>query len=209
MDDPSQHRERPGSLTLVLGGVRSGKSRFAEELAGSIGGEDVLFVATAEAGDREMAERIKRHQASRPADWKTFECPLHVGTQLFAMDDLPRVVLIDCLTLLVSNVMFDPKNSDADLEARVLEEADALSRVAAERSANVVIVSGEVGSGVVPESAMGRRFRDLLGFANQRLAASSDATYLMVAGLAVNARRLATSVADAADEIVGSAEMQS
>ena len=197
-----------GSLTLILGGVRSGKSRFAQDVAESMGGEDVLFVATAEAGDSEMSERIARHRQSRPAQWKTLECALRVGDKLSSLDELPRVVLVDCLTLLVSNVMFHPSSSEPHWEARVLDEVNGLIRVASERPIELLIVSGEVGSGVVPESAMGRRFRDLLGFANQRLAASSRATYLMVAGLAVDVKHLETSVASAASRGVGSVEVQ-
>lgn len=184
---------------MILGGVRSGKSRFAQDLAESVGGEDVLFVATAEAGDGEMSERIRRHRQSRPAAWKTLECPLNVGEAIARVQEPPSVVLVDCLTLLVSNVLFQDFGTftASSCEQRVAKEIDGLLRAARQCSSNLLIVSGEVGCGIVPESAMGREFRDVLGFANQRLALSSVATYYMVAGLAVEASRLATSVADA------------
>lgn len=197
MDIEEQQRSTTSSLTLVMGGVRSGKSRFAQDLASSLGNGDVLFVATAEAGDGEMSDRIKRHRQSRPSAWETLECSLNVGDHLLSTGELPNVVLIDCLTLLVSNVMFEHEDAGTDIERLVLDEVDAIIQVAKERSTHVLIVSGEVGMGVVPESAMGRQFRDLLGFANQRFAAASQATYLMVAGLAIDVKRLATSVADA------------
>ncbi|MEM8734165.1 MAG: bifunctional adenosylcobinamide kinase/adenosylcobinamide-phosphate guanylyltransferase [Planctomycetota bacterium] len=186
-----------GSLTLVLGGVRSGKSRFAQELAYSVGGDDVLFVATAEAGDGEMSDRIRRHQESRPAAWNTLECPLKVGETLANLESAPNVILLDCLTLLVSNVMFREDAKLTRCEHGVQQEVDALVQAAEHSSSHIVVVSGEVGCGIVPESRMGREFRDLLGFANQRLAAASVATYYMVAGLAIEARRLASSASQA------------
>ncbi|MEM9369387.1 MAG: bifunctional adenosylcobinamide kinase/adenosylcobinamide-phosphate guanylyltransferase, partial [Planctomycetota bacterium] len=193
-----------GDLTLILGGVRSGKSRFAQELASELGGNDVLFVATAGAGDDEMSDRIKRHRESRPASWKTLECGRDIGECLMQSAPLPKVILVDCLTLLVSNVMCERSQTEADLESMVESEVSSLLRVATEHPTQMLIVSGEVGSGVVPDSAMGRRFRDLLGLANQRVAASSDATFLMVAGLALNAKQLATSVACAAQAVTPS-----
>lgn len=195
-----------GTITLVLGGVRSGKSRFAQDLAAQLGGDDVLFVATAESRDDEMDQRIQHHRKSRPATWQTLEQPLRTGRTIAAANPLPAVVLVDCLTLLVSNVMCrnesedidDFKQNFADLETCVLHEVDALIEVAAKHSTHLLIVSGEVGSGVVPEHKMGRMFRDLLGFANQRIAASATVTYWMLAGLAINATDIAINVERAA-----------
>jgi len=193
----SARQTSSGSLTLVLGGVRSGKSRFAQELAHSVGGDDVLFVPTAEAGDGEMSDRIRRHQQSRPTAWNTLECPLKVGETLANLESAPSVILVDCLTLLVSNVMFREGAEATSCEQGVQQEVEALIQAADHSASHIVVVSGEVGCGVVPESKMGREFRDLLGFANQSLAAATVATYYMVAGLAIEARRLASSVSQA------------
>lgn len=199
-----------GTVTLILGGVRSGKSRFAQELATRLGGDDVLFVATAEQRDDEMTRRIDHHRRSRPSEWKTLESPFGTGAAIAELDHLPSVVLVDCLTLLVSNVMChcepqgDGVSQEPDaLEARVLDEVDALIDVAAKQSTHLVIVSGEVGMGIVPDHAMGRTFRDLLGFANQRIAASATATYCMLAGLAVNVSAIASTTDQAACLIGG------
>ncbi|WP_417749970.1 bifunctional adenosylcobinamide kinase/adenosylcobinamide-phosphate guanylyltransferase [Rosistilla oblonga] len=199
-----------GSVTLVLGGVRSGKSRFAQDLAAQIGGDDVLFVATAQASfqdqpaDEEMTRRIDHHRRSRPSAWSTLEQPRDVGQAILQTSHLAIVVLVDCLTLLVSNVICDGDHSKSglhDLEARVIAEVDALIQVAAKRPTHLIIVSGEVGCGIVPEHPLGRTFRDLLGLANQRLAASDATTYWMVAGLAINATAIASSTEQAAQQI--------
>lgn len=176
---------------MVVGGVRSGKSRFALDLAHHIGGDDVLFVATAESFDDEMDQRIVRHCQERPATWRTLECPRRVGQAIADFDPKPTVVLLDCLTLLISNVMCDEDADSDDWAVCVDEEVEALIAAVRNHDMRLIIVSGEVGCGVVPEHAMGRAFRDLLGLANQRLAAEADATYWMVAGLAINASQLA------------------
>ncbi|MCO8121055.1 bifunctional adenosylcobinamide kinase/adenosylcobinamide-phosphate guanylyltransferase [Stieleria sp. TO1_6] len=211
----SSSSDRVGALTLVLGGVRSGKSRFAQDLAAKLAGDDVLFVATAESHDGEMQHRIEHHQRSRPSTWKTLEQPLEtaiaIAQWINESKHEPGVVIIDCLTLLVSNLLCRPESESLSmdvLESQVLEESDALIHLANCFETDVVIVSGEVGSGVVPEHPLGRRFRDLLGLANQRLAASADATYWMVAGLAINATTLATSVAEAAAQTPSRQEHQ-
>jgi adenosylcobinamide kinase/adenosylcobinamide-phosphate guanylyltransferase len=202
--DAANSSQLKSSLTLVLGGVRSGKSRFAQDLAARLGGNDVLFVATAEPGDGEMKRRIDHHRQSRPSVWQTLERPLGTGRAIAETRELPRVVLVDCLTLLVSNLMCDgdfTANDEDTLETRVLTEVDALINVAANHPTSLLIVSGEVGSGVVPEHAMGRAFRDLLGLANQRIAASATATYWMIAGLAINATAIASTLEQAAETI--------
>ena len=195
-----------GSITLVLGGVRSGKSRFAQDLVAAVGGEHVTFVATAQAGDQEMSDRIRHHQQSRPASWSTVEAPLNVGQSLAAAGDQNSVVLLDCLTLLVSNVLCQPDcPEDQELcQQQVLDEVTALIQVAQERSLHLVIVSGEVGSGIVPEHRLGRLFRDLLGFANQHLAAASQSVYLLVAGQAIDVKQIGVSVEDAARQFAAS-----
>jgi adenosylcobinamide kinase / adenosylcobinamide-phosphate guanylyltransferase len=188
-------------LILVLGGVRSGKSRFAQDLAERLGGDDVLFVATAEAGDDEMIRRIDHHRRSRPSPWRTLEQPLAAGEAIMNLDAVPPVILIDCLTLLVSNAMLHCDGNAEAAQQRVTAETQSLIDAARQREAAMIIVSGEVGLGLVPDNPLGRLFRDLLGWANQMIAAEANATYLMVAGLAVDVKSLATTVGQSASEL--------
>lgn len=190
-----------GNLVLVLGGVRSGKSRFAQDLAKELAGDHVLFVATAEARDCEMSRRIRHHRESRPVTWRTFEQPLHVGSALASEALLPPVVLLDCLTLLVSNVLLREELDLDKVERDVRAEVDSLIELTRRHRTCLIVVSGEVGLGVVPESSQGRYFRDLLGIANQALSAKADATYFMMAGRAVNVTRLGASVQEVARDI--------
>ncbi len=193
-----------GTITLVLGGVRSGKSRFAQDLAARVGGDQVLFVATAETRDDEMIERVEHHRQSRPESWETLERPLGTGMAITDQQVLPRVVLVDCLTLLVSNVLCAKASHSKALPDQlksVESEVDALIAVASERHVHLIIVSGEVGLGVVPEHALGRTFRDLLGWANQRVAKCATTTYWMVAGLPIDATQLHSSIDTAAAKL--------
>jgi len=173
---------------LILGGARSGKSRYAQRLAHEIGGR-VLFVATAEALDGEMERRISEHRRRRPAGWRTLEAPLRVGRRIQSALEDAEVVLVDCSTLLVSNVLGERSSSEAGdidealAEAAVDAEIRALLDVVRDSGASFLIVSNEVGSGLVPENRLGRLYRDLLGKANQSLAEAMDEVYLMVAGL--------------------------
>ncbi|PKN88291.1 MAG: bifunctional adenosylcobinamide kinase/adenosylcobinamide-phosphate guanylyltransferase [Deltaproteobacteria bacterium HGW-Deltaproteobacteria-1] len=169
-------------LTLFLGGARSGKSSFAEKIARD-SGKSVLYIATAAAGDDEMAERIRNHQASRPAQWQTLECPLNIGRRL----DAPRaeVVIVDCITLLVSNILLSfreetPAETIMHKVSIEMEEIiDAQSRI----SGQWLVVSNEVGLGLVPPYPQGRIYRDVLGRANQILAKAASRVILMVAGI--------------------------
>lgn len=176
-----------GQLTLLLGGARSGKSRHAQEWAEARAG-NVLFVATAQAFDDEMRERILRHRADRPASWHTLEAPVQVGAAveetLRAWADCHTVVL-DCMTLLASNVLLaQPEAASVrEITAAVLQEVDAIVRACAAFDADWLVVSNEVGMGLVPTTRMGRDYRDALGTANQRLAAAADEVLLFVAGL--------------------------
>ena len=196
-----------GTLTLILGGVRSGKSRFGQELAHQLGGDNVLFVATAESRDAEMARRIDKHRESRPIAWQTLEHPMKTGVGIAMNDALRPVVLVDCLTLLVSNVLLTNESELQSLdgisaiESRMQAEVDDLIRVAENHETHLIVVSGEVGMGLVPETALGRLFRDMLGWSNQRIAARATSTYFMVAGLPINASSLACSVQEAAQEL--------
>ena len=159
-------------LTLILGGARSGKSRYAEGLITALPGP-WIYVATAEARDREMAERIAAHRARRGTGWTTIEAPRDLAGALAAHGKTP--VLVDCLTLWLSNVLL----ADADVDAEIAQLEGSLAHVAAP----IVLVANEVGFGIVPDNALGRRFRDLQGLLNQRIAARADRVILVVAGL--------------------------
>ena len=160
-------------LTLVLGGARSGKSRYAESLI-TAQAPPWLYVATAQAGDDEMAERIAAHRVRRDAGWQTVEAPHDLAGALDAAPAEARL-LVDCVTLWLSNRML----ADADLDHEIDRLEDALAR----RAGTTVLVSNEVGYGIVPDNALARRFRDLQGRLNQRLAARADRVVLVVAGL--------------------------
>ena len=171
------------SLTMILGGARSGKSRHAQEMLQAAGGP-VLFVATATAGDAEMADRIRAHRLNRPPHWTTLEAPLNVGaairTARFEGD-----VLLDCLTLLASNVLMTcPEPLDeAVYQGKMEAELAGLLDAFATGEGDWVIVSNEVGLGLIPPTPLGRYYRDALGRANQQLAAAADKVLLMVAGI--------------------------
>lgn len=159
-------------LTLVLGGARSGKSRYAESLIAALP-RPWVYVATAQALDAEMAERIAAHQARRGDGWRTIEAPRDLGGALATCGNAP--VLVDCLTLWLSNMML----ADVDIELQIARLDEALAR----RAGPVVLVANEVGSGIVPDNALARRFRDLQGQLNQRIAARADRVVLLVAGI--------------------------
>lgn len=172
-------------LILILGGARSGKSTYAEQLARELGGPAVLYVATAQAFDAEMRARIAAHRAARPADWRTLEAPTISAAHLAEAVGPARVVLLDCLTLLVSNAILaagdEPCAEVAD--AAVGQEVAALLAAHHAGQATWIVVSNEVGLGLVPPYPLGRIYRDALGRANQRLAAAADQVLFMVAGL--------------------------
>ncbi|MBE2239051.1 MAG: bifunctional adenosylcobinamide kinase/adenosylcobinamide-phosphate guanylyltransferase [Caldilineaceae bacterium] len=172
-------------LTLILGGARSGKSTYAEQQAAAAGG-GVLYVATAEAWDEEMRQRIAAHRSQRPPAWRTLEAPRRLGDAIAAALTLDAAcVLVDCITLLASNVILAlPDGSDEHAASAALDaELDRLLAVYQQSSAAWYIVSNEVGLGIVPAYPLGRVYRDALGRANQRLAAAADRVLLMVAGL--------------------------
>lgn len=162
---------------LVLGGARSGKSRHALEQARQ-DGPRVAFLATARALDGDMASRIARHRAERPSRWTTIEEPHEVGAACRRAARSNDLVVVDCVTVWVSNLM-----ERGDDDAMVLAAADDLAKLLRERLVSVILVSNEVGEGVHPPTELGRRFRDLLGLVNQRLAAAADRVTLMVAAL--------------------------
>lgn len=186
-----------GELVLVLGGVRSGKSAFAERLAGAAG-RPVTYVATGRAGDAEMAARIAAHRARRPAEWATVEAPSDPAGAVAGRVDRGGVILLDCVGMLVSNVLLDEAD-EGRAAARVERAVEGVIALACEKDALVIAVSSEGGLGLLPLTPLGRRYLDLLGDANQRLAAAAGRVYLVVAGLAVDVRRLASGLDQAHD----------
>jgi len=170
-------------LTLVLGGARSGKSAYAQSVIEN-SHQPALFVATATAGDKEMADRIATHRANRPPSWITLEAPLHVGEAIQTAELTPWV-LIDCMTLLASNVLLScPEPIDeAVYKKKMNQEVDAILTAYRLHPGQWYIVSNEVGLGLVPSYTLGRYYRDGLGWANQTLARAADQVVFMVAGL--------------------------
>ena len=168
---------------LILGGVRSGKSRFAQELAEKLSNK-VLFIATGEPLDEEMQARIEEHKKARPKSWQTLEIPTNIGKQLEVEIGDAEVVIIDCLTLLVSNQLGEELDY-LKAEKRVLAEINELIACMDKLNASFIIVSNEVGTGLVPETRLGRLYRDLLGKANQLIAQRANEVYFMLAGIPV------------------------
>lgn len=174
--------------TLILGGARSGKSNFAQELALK-SGEPVLFVATATAGDEEMRQRIEEHRKARPATWSTLEATTHLGSQITNNIGKSQTVIIDCITLLINNILLqhspdvdgqiNARQAEKEVIAELGELVDCINKV----NAGFIIVTNEVGLGLVPADSTSRLYRDLLGKANQILAKRVDEVYLMVAGI--------------------------
>ena len=186
-----------GTLTFITGGARSGKSSFAERLALSHGGR-VAYIPTAAVTDEEMALRIAKHQSRRPAQWRTVEC---TGTLGEALRDAAReadLALVDCLTVYLARLIPHDLPEDRAVGAEVVErtekaldrELSALLAAIGDAGADVVLVSNEVGSGLVPAYPAGRLFRDLVGRANQRLAAAADFAYVVIAGTPLDLKAL-------------------
>ena len=173
-------------LCLVLGGVRSGKSAFAEKLARELDGP-TMYVATGLRTDLEMEERIHRHRESRPDHWTTVEEPLDLTGRLekaMASAEPPQVILIDSIDLWVANILVERQHQSSEsVECNLLSGVDRLLRLISLTPASFLLVSSEVGLGLVPLEALGRRFQDLLGLVNQRVAAAAGRAYLVVAGM--------------------------
>jgi adenosylcobinamide kinase/adenosylcobinamide-phosphate guanylyltransferase len=168
---------RQSPVTLVLGGVRSGKSRYAQQLAEM--SSRVVFVATAKISDDEMRRKIERHREERPKEWLTIEEPLELARVLAQHESSCDVIVVDCLTIFAANLLEEEGEDTKAIEHRVTALCDALQTI----GCAVVLVSNEVGSGVVPAYPLGRRYRDLLGEINQSVARVADDVVLMVAGL--------------------------
>ena len=168
-------------IVLILGGARSGKSSYAQQLAADRGGR-VLFCATAQPLDEEMRERIRAHRQSRPAGWDTLEATHGLATALEGVAGKYDTVIIDCITLLIANCMGET-DDPAAAEKAVEAEIDGLADVMQSSACNFILVSNEVGSGIVPDNKLARSYRDALGKANQGLARAADGVILMTAGL--------------------------
>lgn len=175
-------------ITLILGGARSGKSSYALKLAESR--KSVTFIATAQAFDDEMSARIQKHKAERPASWETLELPLHIAPSVSQIKS--DVVILDCITLWVTNLLMQFVNDDLVDEAPFMQasQAETEKLLAAIRNTELdwLIVSNEVGLSLVPPYQMGRVYRDALGWVNQRLAQEADKVIFMVAGIPMNVK---------------------
>lgn len=181
----------PGKVTLVLGGIRSGKSAFAEELAGRAG-EPVLYVATGQALDDEMADRIRKHRERRSPNWRTLEAPLALPESLEhsleANNDI-GVILLDSVDVWVSNLMLAREEEETDgTEKIALESLDKVLALCRQRVSQTILVSSEVGLSPVSPNHLGRKFQDLLGTVNQSVGAQADEVFLVVAGISLRVK---------------------
>ena len=165
-------------VTIILGGARSGKSRFSQKLGESVTGKR-LIIATAQPLDDEMRKKIKIHKISRGKNWKTIEEPLEISKVIWENGERYGLILIDCLTIWVSNL----RERFVGDEEKILEEVRRLEEAVKGIDARFIIVSNEVGMGIVPDNKMARQFRELLGIVNQRMAELSDKVILMVSGV--------------------------
>jgi adenosylcobinamide kinase/adenosylcobinamide-phosphate guanylyltransferase len=177
-----------GKLVFITGAARSGKSSFAERMAAETG-SPVIYIATCVPGDEEMLERVARHQARRPANWRTVEEPLDPASVIKENDSPGKVFLLDCITLLVLNLILDPKSGLAEDE--LLEKMAELAQVSYYSAADVIMVSNEVGWGIVPGDPLSRMYRDVIGRANQAFAAQADEAWFTVSGIPLELKSLA------------------
>ena len=180
----SQNLSNSGRMILLLGGARAGKSAYAMRLARDrerASGNEVCFIATAQGLDEDMTKRIARHRAERPTNWRTIEEPCQIDEALRQAGEA-RIVIVDCLTLFVSNWLMrhEDEHECEQFVRRITRNFLALAR---SRQQTIICVSNEVGLGIVPDTALGRVFRDLLGRVNQEFATAADEVYLLIAGL--------------------------
>ena len=179
-----------GEITFLLGGARSGKSSYAVDLAKSCHGH-VVYLATGVPCDEEMKERIEKHKSARPDSWDTIEEPLYVEGVLKRLNESAELVLLDCLGFLVSNLLLHYQNQGrkgSQIEDAVLAHIMGIASIAKEIKPGMIIVSNEVGMGLVPETPLGRLFRDVLGRANQIVADRADEVLFFVAGLPIRVK---------------------
>ena len=189
-----------GKLIFVTGGIRSGKSEFAELITSKLGNK-VTYIATAQALDEEMRHRIRLHRERRPHTWQTVEEPYRVTEIIRENSQGSDVVMVDCLTLLLSNLMFKKEQETGgdfkkESQAEILREIGSLAKAAAETEAHVVIVSNEVGMTLVSDNFLGRQYQELVGKANQIIAMTADKAYLVVAGHPIDLKKEGAAVND-------------
>jgi adenosylcobinamide kinase/adenosylcobinamide-phosphate guanylyltransferase len=180
-------------IVIVLGGSRSGKSEFAEGLVGKR--DRVTYIATLSAGDNEMARRVDTHRARRPEAWQTVEEPCRLAQRIAEIDSEPGVIIVDCLSGWLSNLLLKEdswaeNNSTRNQEEILMSEVEELGRILLRVKSTVIIVSSEVGMGIVPAYSMGRLFRDVNGRANRYLVGIADEAYLLLSGLPLNLKLL-------------------
>jgi len=193
---------RKKSVTLVLGGAQSGKSYYAQQLASHF--ERVAFIATARGIDAEMRRKIGRHRRERPAAWRTIEAPLDLEKAVHSASRESDVVLIDCLTVYVDNVMSARRKSKSKIDSK--ECINAVCDAIRTAEASVIVVSNEVGSGVVPPYRSGRAYRDFLGQMNQKVAQIADRVILMVAGVPMTVKEASASQQKRDESLIGAAK---
>ena len=186
-----------GRIVLVTGGARSGKSTFAEELAAR-SGERIAYIATAQIYDEEMRFRVSLHQKRRPDNWQTYEAPFDAETAIKAASEKNEVLLFDCITLYLSNLLCSLPESELDdqdklygLTRQKIGELVQAAEAAAAKGRIVIFVTNEVGAGIVPEHKLSRIYRDISGLANQQLARAAADVYAVIAGIPVNIKALA------------------
>ena len=166
-------------IIFITGGARSGKGSFAEKLASALG-KDVVFLATAEALDKEMADRIKKHKSKRSRAWKTVEEPININI-LNKFKNFEGAVILDCVTLWMSNMIH--KFGIKEAEDRILEDTRTLLKTVKTFKFTLIVVSNELGMGIVPENKLAREFRDIAGRCNQIIARMADEVYFMISGI--------------------------
>lgn len=176
-----------GKLVFVTGAARSGKSFFAEKMAAELEGK-VTYIATCIPGDDEMRDRVSRHSARRPVQWQTIEEAFNPARVIQEFDGSGHIFLLDCLTLLVSNLILQPDIQVS--EEQVLGKITELAKVSYESAAHVIIVSNEVGWGIVPGDPLSRLYRDIIGRANQKIAEYADEAYITIAGIPIELKAL-------------------
>ncbi len=182
-----------GSIILVTGGARSGKSEFAERYA-AVHGKQIAYIATAEIWDEEMKRRVNLHRARRPKNWQTYEAPRNADAAIRQAGKEHDVILFDCLTLYLSNYLCRPEAAEmsaGDLTEGVRQLTERLIDAAREQAGTVIFVTNEVGAGIVPENRLARLYRDLAGRMNQQMAVAAERVFATICGLAVDWKKLA------------------
>jgi len=184
-----------GKIVLITGGTRSGKSVFAEQYAAAQS-DKVAYIATAHVYDQEMQMRVTLHRERRPNSWQTFEAPYHADQILLEAAKTADVILFDCLTLYTSNLLLSD-NTPSNREERfqyIMKEIDKLLYSSHKSQATILFVTNEVGMGIVPENALAREYRDIAGMVNQKIAACADEVYLVICGLSIELKKIATQI---------------